>query len=101
VPGFEAYANYFSRTATALNPCGPGQSPKLAGPGWGNVNTIDAGWMAMQAKAAGARCYMRELSVHVSGAPADDLLFCACAVLACIACRLDRSADNSANFKLL
>jgi hypothetical protein len=38
----------------------------LAGPGWGNVNTIDAAWLAMQAKAPGVRCYMRELSVHVS-----------------------------------
>lgn len=65
MPGFEAYASYFARTATSLNPCAPGASPKLAGPGWGNVNTIDAAWLAMQAKAAGARCYMRELSVHV------------------------------------
>ena len=64
VPGFEAYSSYFSRTASALNPCEPGASPKLAGPGWGNVNTIDAAWLATQAKAPGARCYMRELSVH-------------------------------------
>jgi len=66
VPGFEAYARYFSRVATALNPCERGSVPKLAGPGWGNVNTIDAAWLAMQAKAPGVRCYMRELSVHVS-----------------------------------
>jgi hypothetical protein len=39
----------------------------LAGPGWGNVNTIDAKWMAMQAKMEGVKCYMRELSVHVRG----------------------------------
>ncbi|GBF97376.1 hypothetical protein Rsub_11023 [Raphidocelis subcapitata] len=64
VPGFDAYASYFGRTATKLNPCGPNTSPKLSGPGWGNVNTIDAAWLATQAKAPGARCYMRELSVH-------------------------------------
>lgn len=66
VPGFDAYSRYFSRVATALNPCTPeGPKPKLAGPGWGNVNTIDAAWLATQAKAPGMRCYMRELSVHV------------------------------------
>ncbi|KAI8474854.1 MAG: hypothetical protein J3K34DRAFT_406796 [Monoraphidium minutum] len=64
IPGFDAYANYFARTATALNPCGAGNKPKLAGPGWGNVNTIDATWLVQQAKAPGARCYMRELSIH-------------------------------------
>lgn len=67
VPGFQAYASYFGRTATKLNPCEAKPQPKLSGPGWGNVNTIDAAWLAMQAKAPGARCYMRELSVHVSG----------------------------------
>lgn len=67
VPGFEAYSAYFARVATALNPCpATGAVPKLSGPGWGNVNTIDASWLAMQAKAPGVRCYMRELSVHVS-----------------------------------
>jgi hypothetical protein len=67
VPGFDAYASYFARTATSLNPCDGGVAdPKLSGPGWGNVNTIDASWLATQAKAPGARCYMRELSVHVS-----------------------------------
>jgi hypothetical protein len=67
IGGFDAYAAYYARVATALNPCAPGSKPILAGPGWGNVNTIDASWLATQAKAPGARCYMRELSVHVSG----------------------------------
>lgn len=65
VPGFEAYVQYFHRVAKALNDCKDGKSnPVLAGPGWGNVNTIDAKWMAMQAKMEGVKCYMRELSVH-------------------------------------
>jgi len=62
--GFDSYAKYFHRTATKLNPCGT--KPMMAGPGWGNVNTIDAKWVASMAKADGATCYMRELSMHVS-----------------------------------
>jgi hypothetical protein len=35
--GFEAYAAYFHRVATALNPCSDGK-PILSGPGWGECN---------------------------------------------------------------
>jgi hypothetical protein len=34
VPGFEGYAPYFHRVASALNPCTDGE-PQLSGPGWG------------------------------------------------------------------
>ncbi len=62
--GFDPYAKYFHKTALSLNPCGT--KPMLAGPGWGNVNTIDAKWVAAMAKTQDAKCYMRELSIHVS-----------------------------------
>ena len=52
--------------------------PLMAGPGWGNVNTIDAAWLAKQAKAQGVKCYMRELSVHVRR-PAGPEGACVCA----------------------
>jgi hypothetical protein len=38
----------------------------LSGPGWGNVNTIDAKWVAQMTKYDGMKCYMREMNVHVS-----------------------------------
>ncbi|KIY93569.1 hypothetical protein MNEG_14394 [Monoraphidium neglectum] len=67
VPGFDAYAEYFDRVATAINGCpknGSAPNPMLSGPGWGNVNTIDAKWLSKHARMKGAKCYMRELSVH-------------------------------------
>jgi hypothetical protein len=35
VPGFEGYAPYFHRVASALNPCDDPEGPQLSGPGWG------------------------------------------------------------------
>jgi hypothetical protein len=35
VPGFEGYAPYFNRVASALNPCDDPEGPQLSGPGWG------------------------------------------------------------------
>ncbi|WIA13252.1 hypothetical protein OEZ85_006841 [Tetradesmus obliquus] len=59
--GFEAYAAYFHRVATALNPCSDGK-PILSGPGWGNVNTQDPSWFA---KVLGAgKCYLWEANTH-------------------------------------
>jgi hypothetical protein len=45
VPGFEGYAPYFHRVASALNPCEDG-APQLSGPGWGE-------WLAQQPCAHG------------------------------------------------
>jgi hypothetical protein len=63
---FDPYSRYFHRTAAALNGCNSGRKPILSGPGWGNVNTIDAKWVAQMTKYDGMKCYMREMNVHVS-----------------------------------
>lgn len=63
VNGFDEYAAWFHKVATALNPCtADGPVPLLAGPGWGNVNTIDASWL--QRILNKGRCYLRESSIH-------------------------------------
>ena len=67
VPGFEAYNQHFNRAALKINPCKDGRA-KLSGPGWGNVNTIDAKWFQQHANMPDAKCYLRELTVHVSAA---------------------------------
>jgi hypothetical protein len=61
--GFQAYASYFDRMASQLNPCTEdGAKPLLAGPGWGNVNTQDFEWFRRVLH--NGRCWMRESSVH-------------------------------------
>lgn len=64
VPGFDAYNQHFHRSAMQINPCKDGKA-KLAGPGWGNVNTIDAKWFQQHVNMPDAKCYLRELTVHV------------------------------------
>ena len=38
------------------------QNKQNKGPGWGNVNTIEAAWVEQLTKKG--RCYLRELAVH-------------------------------------
>ncbi len=61
VSGFDAYNTYFATVAAALTPCGAA-APVLAGPGWGNVNTLDK---PLLNKFVGSnKCVLQEVAMH-------------------------------------
>lgn len=45
--GFEPFAAYFHRVATALNPCSDGK-PILSGPGWGEHQAVSSSHKLMK-----------------------------------------------------
>ena len=58
--GFDAYAKYFHRVATTLNPCG--KKPFLSGPGWGELPVTHAHARTHTSTQSAMGCQVQTLS---------------------------------------